>query len=121
MAAVRNITRKRLRIEYSMSFSIMDNSSRRGPSPLPLSSRGRGGESSAFFQLGDDRLAVRALELAHHGVAGLELVEHCRVLDLERHGHRVHEAGEVFVVELDLALLLFHRHDLALDVVDRLL
>src|SRR6266481_5845388 len=89
-------TRKRLRMQYSMTFSIM---------------------GSAFLQSGNDIPGFLFHKLAFDLIAGLDAVQDFCVLDVEFHFHGLHQAGYILMVEHDCGFLWIHAYDLALDLV----
>src|SRR5207245_6837817 len=89
-------TRKRLRMQYSITFSIM---------------------GSAFLQSGNDIPGFLFHKLAFDLIAGLDAVQDFCVLDVEFHFHGLHQAGYILMVERHRGFLLMHAYDLALDLV----
>src|ERR1700687_3676444 len=99
-------TMKRLRREYSMTFSIMAHLLWSAVTP------------SALFEAGNHPAGIGLFQLALYLVPRLEAGKQFRVLDLEGHPfHRPHLAGDGLVVECHFLFGLVHRHYFATDVV----
>ena len=82
---------------------------------------GRGGRASGSFRVPGDFDVLQPVlvrlddDIGGDGVAGLQLIQHGRRLDGVGHDHRVHEAGDGFVIDVGCASVLVHGDDSALE------
>src|SRR5438445_5712251 len=90
-------TMKRLRMQYSMTFSILF--------------------ASALVKPCNDVTRFSLQKFTLHLVAGLDAVQDLCVFHVEFHLHCLHQAGNILMVERDRRLLWINAHDLAFDLV----